>query len=233
VFSLDAMSKMGNTTWPPFRELYQHTYGRDIFDREADKPVEELTALLCGPKCVGIHEKIYDILSSRPKTLLHGDMRADNVFRTDPALGKSLADSTITFIDWQIIHAGPPGPELAQAWMHSLEPEERRQDKDILKQYHDRLVQLNPAAAAYTYDMLLEDYTLSFCFWWTAIITIGVGTLSSFDRPESVRMKRLWEKGLFRSKTAMGDLDCLSHVRRLAAAIPDNAPAAAPLKEQP
>ena len=115
--------------------------------------------------------------------------------------------------------------------MHSLEPEDRRKDKEMLKQYHDKLVALNPAAAAYTYDMLLEDYTLSFCFWWTAIITIGAGTLNSFDRPESARMKRLWEKGLFRSKTAMGDLDCLSHIQRLAADTPDDPPTKAPVAE--
>ena len=80
--------------------------------------------------------------------------------------------------------------------MHSLEPEDRRKDKDILKQYHDTLIALNPAAAPYTYDMLLEDYTLSYCFWWTAIITLGVGTLPLFDKPEGARMQQLWGEGL-------------------------------------
>jgi hypothetical protein len=216
VFSLDAMSKMGRATWTPFRDLYRRMYGSDIFDREEDKPVEELTELLCGPKCVAIHEKICDILTSRPKTLLHGDMRADNIFRTNPAVGKSVEDTTITFIDWQTIHAGPPGAEFTPAWMHSLEPEQRRKDKDILKQYHDKLVELNPAAAAYTYDMLLEDYSLSFCLWWTTIITLGVDTLPNFDKPEGAPMKKRWGKGLFRSKSAMLDLDCLSLVKKLA-----------------
>lgn len=222
VFSLDSMSKMGHATWVPFRALYEQMYGRDIFACGAFQAVEELTELLCGPKGVAIHEKIYDILSSRPKTLLHGDMRADNVFRTDPAVGKSVEESTLTFIDWQIIHAGPPGPEFTQAWMHSLEPEERRKDKSILKQYHDRLVELNPVTAAYTYDMLLEDYALSFCFWWTAIISLGVGTLPSFDKPEGARMKQLWGKGLFRSISAMRDLDCLSLIRQVAVDVPDD-----------
>jgi thiamine kinase-like enzyme len=178
--------------------------------------------LLCGPKCQGLHERIYAILSSRPHTLLHGDMRADNIFRTDPALGRSVEDSTLTFIDWQVLHAGPPGPEFTEAWMHSLEPEDRRHDTAILKGYHDTLVALNPAAAAYTYAMLLEDYTLSFCFWWTAIISLGVGTLPLFDKPGGQRMKQLWEKGLTRATTAMRDLDCLAHMQRLAAETPDD-----------
>jgi hypothetical protein len=225
VFALDSLSKMGPTTWAPFRALWEQMYGSDIFDRGAFQPVEELTELLCGPKGVAIHDKIYDILSSRPKTLLHGDMRGDNVFRTHPALGKSVEHAALTFIDWQIIHAGPPGPEFTQAWQYTLEPEVRRKDKDMLKQYHDTLVELNPVAAAYTYDMLLEDYALSFCFWWTAVISIGMGTLPSFDKPESARMKQLWGKGLFRALSAMRDLDCLALITRLAAAVPDDPPA--------
>lgn len=86
-------------------------------------------------------------------------------------------------------------------------------------------MELNPVTAAYTYDMLLEDYALSFCFWWTAIISLGVGTLPSFDKPEGARMKQLWGKGLFRSISAMRDLDCLSLIRQVAGDVPDDPPA--------
>jgi cytolysin (calcineurin-like family phosphatase) len=137
-----------------------------------------------------------------------------------------VEDSTITFIDWQVIHAGPPGPELTQAWMHSLEPEVRRKDKDMLRQYHSRLVELNPAAAAYTYDMLIEDYSLSFCFWSTAIIALGVGTLPIFDQPEGARMKELWARGAVRTKAAMRELGCLSRIKAIAATVPEDVPAA-------
>lgn len=197
-------------------------YGHDILDPVEDAAVLELTELVCGPKCVGLLEKIYDVLSSRPKTLLHGDLRSDNIFRTDPALGLGVDESTLTYIDWQVIHAGPPGPEFTQAWMHSLTPETRRNDRDMLRQYHDRLVELQPVAAAYTYEMLVEDYSLAFCFWWSAIITLGVGTLPIFDKPEGARMKELWAKGAERSKTAMRDLDCLTLIKALAADLPDD-----------
>lgn len=89
---------------------------------------------------------------------VHSDLRADNIFRTDPALGRSVEDSELTYIDWQLVTAGPPGPEFTQAWQHSLPPEVRRKDRAILRQYHQRLVELNPAASAYTYEMLLQDY---------------------------------------------------------------------------
>ncbi len=224
VFALDALCKMSSATSGPFRELWKQMFGADIF--VGFEEAEKLNALLTGPKCAGIHEAIYDILSSRPKTLLHGDLRADNVFRTDPAQGKSVEDSQLTYIDWQVIHAGPPGPEFTEAWMHSLPPALRAKDKEFLREYHDRLVALQPKAAAYTYEMLMEDYTLSFCFWWTAITTLGVGTVPMFDKPEGARMKQLWSAGLMRSLTAVQDLGCLAIIEKIAAGLPDDAPAA-------
>jgi hypothetical protein len=68
--------------------------------------------------------------------------------------------------------------------------------------------------------MLVEDYTLGFCFWWTAVISIGVGTLPSFDTPEGARMKQLWGKSIPRALCAMRDLDCLSRITPLAADVP-------------
>lgn len=220
--SLDGLSKMAPMTLEPFTALWKQMYGGDLFDPVVDADVIELTNLLCGPKCAGLHDRIYDVLSSRPKTLLHGDLRADNVFRTDPARGLPVDESTITYIDWQVIHAGPPGPEFTEAWMHSLTPETRRKDKDMLRQYHDRLVELQPAAKTYSYEMLVEDYSLSFCFWWTAIITLGVGTLPIFGQPEGARMKELWAVGAERSKTAMADLGCLDLVKELVVGLPDD-----------
>lgn len=221
-FAFDGASRMANAAWPEFKRLWHQMYGRDFFHGEPDGEFEELVVLLSGAKCGGIIDRIYDVLSSRPKTLLHGDMRADNIFRTHPEREKSAEESTLTFIDWQAVHAGPPGPEFAQAFFNSLEPEVRRHDRDILREYHARLVTLNPDAASYTYDMLIEDYALSMCFWMTAIVTIGAGTLPMFDRPEGARMKLLWEKGAVRAKAAMRELDCLSRVRPLAKGLRDD-----------
>ena len=182
VTALDPLCKMSPQTTGPFRALWEQMFGQDIFGGSRFAEAEKLNAVLTGPKCAGVHDAIYDILSSRPQTLLHGDLRADNVFRTKPSAGKSVADTTLTYIDWQVVHAGPPGPEFTEAWMHSLPPELRRKDREFLNEYHERLVTLEPRAAAYTYEMLMEDYALSFCFWWTAITTLGVGTVPMFVR---------------------------------------------------
>lgn len=31
--------------------------------------------------------------------------------------------------------------------------------------------------------MLLEDYVLGFCFWWSALISLGIAVLPDFDAP--------------------------------------------------
>jgi aminoglycoside phosphotransferase (APT) family kinase protein len=187
-------------------------YGEALFDGGRFDEARRLCELLCGPSCDVIHERIYDVLSSRPKTLLHGDMRADNVFRADEAAPDR---SPLTFIDWQLAHVGPPGPDLTEAFIGSLEPDVRRQDLTILREYRDALVALNPAAAAYGYETLVEDYSLGHCFWLTTLISAGAATLPSFRHPEGARMKRLWQKMMTRALTAVTDLSCLSRVESI------------------
>jgi hypothetical protein len=218
---LHFLSAMAKQASPVFFGLWRQMYGRDFF-AAGEAPLEELTELLCGSRSFGIHRRIYETLSRRPKTLLHGDLRADNIFRTNSAKRTTGGEPTLTFIDFQLVHAGPPGPELTQAWVHSLEPAVRRQETSMLREYRETLVSLNPAAATYSYDMLLEDYTLATCLWWTMGITLGAQTLREFERPEGARQKRLWQRAEYRMKSALSDLDCIARIRDIASGLPDD-----------
>ena len=161
-----------------------------------------------------------DRLSARPRTLVHGDLRADNIFRTHPDRGLSAKESTLTYIDWQILQPGPPGPEFTQAWQHTLAPEVRRKDLVFLKEYHDRLAVLAPAAAAsYPYESLVEDYRIAFVLWWMGLTTLGVATIPVFDKPEGQRMRALWHQGLRYSWQAIQDHGCLAMVEGFAAEV--------------
>jgi hypothetical protein len=212
-FSLDAACRAAPTNFGLFTDRWRAMYGEDLLDTARFQEASRLCELLCGPSCDLILDRIYDVLSSRPKTLLHGDMRADNVFRSDPLSGGG--QSELTFIDWQLAHVGPPGPEFTEAWVSSLEPDVRRNDLAMLRDYRDLLVELNPAARSYSYEMLLEDYALGHCFWLTTLITAGAAILGSFDQPESARMKRLWERMMTRVLTAVTDLSCLARVESM------------------
>lgn len=218
-FPMDPNCRKSPETLESFRSLWHEVFGIEIFDNAGCDQALETTEILCGLHCDAIHDYIYDVLSTRPRTLLHGDLRADNIFRTDPALGRSVTDSELTYIDWQLVTAGPPGPEFTQAWQHSLPPEVRRKDLEILQQYHRRLVELNPAASAYTYEMLIQDYLFGFLFWWSNLVTLGTTVLPMFDQPEGRRMKALWGQGLVWMLIAMTDHDCLNLIRRIQAEV--------------
>lgn len=54
-------------------------------------------------------------LGSRPRTLLHGDYRLDNLFFSD--------DGTVTAVDWQVVSRGRAGWDVAYFISGNLEPE--------------------------------------------------------------------------------------------------------------
>ncbi len=220
---LDAMARAAPTGWQTVRPLWKQMMGTDLFDTATDGDLEQLSELLGGPRSGAILDRISEILTSRPWTVLHGDMRADNIFRTDPALGKTVEGSSLTVIDWQLMHAGPPGADLTVAWMGSLEPDAQRQQRDMLQQYHARLLALQPDAAAYTYEMLEEDYALSGCVYWAAVVLGAFPTiLRTFDQPGTERMKGLFHAALPRLKVALLDLDCLARIERICATLPED-----------
>ena len=216
MFSGDSLCRVTHTLWPTFRSLYERVYGHGFFSTDDFVALETMTNQLSGPKSAAIYKRMIDILSSRPKTLVHGDMRADNVFRTDPALGKSVEESMLTYVDWQLVHAGPAGMEFGQAWFSSLDPEVRRNDLAFLGEYHELLMMLNPATAAYTYEMLLEDYRIGCCIWYMLLISLATGAFPNFHKPQEARAKALWGRAFYRIRYAMRDLECPSLVARLA-----------------
>jgi aminoglycoside phosphotransferase (APT) family kinase protein len=64
-------------------------------------------------------------------TLLHGDCRADNIF-------KAKADGAFTFIDWQMITSGPIGCELLQLASASMsDPADYKKMNTLVEHYYD------------------------------------------------------------------------------------------------
>ena len=194
-----------------FVTLWEKSFGQSPFHASWSS-VEPLAKLICDGNAQQVLDNIYTTFTERPWTLVHNDLRADNLFRTK---GQPAETGDLTYIDWQLIGPGPVGPEFTQSWQHSLAPQLRRKDLDFLKQYHQRLVEHSPEAAAYTYEMLVEDYRLGFILWWMALTTLGAATLPSFETPEGERMKALWGQGLQYMWQAMDDHDCYDLVQKM------------------
>ena len=99
-------------------------------------------------------------------------------------------------------------------------PVVRRKDLDFLKQYHQRLTEINPKATAYTYQMLLEDYRLGYVLWWMTLITLGTDVLKILETPEGRetpegKEAKGWGATMPYMYQAIEDHDCYGMVKRL------------------
>ena len=199
-----------------FVALWENAFKQSPFN-EKWSSLEPMTRLICDGNAQRLLDQIYKILKQRPRTLLHNDLRGNNLFRTKPQLGES---SEVTYIDWQLVAPGPPGLEFSEAWQHSVPPEIRRKDVDFLKQYHQRLTEIEPKTAAYTYQMLLEDYRLGYILWWMTLINLGTEVLKPLDTPEGSKAKALWGTNMPFMYQAIEDHDCYGMVKRLLSPTP-------------
>ena len=110
-----------------------------------------------------IREVFRKNLSSRPQTLLHGELCPENIFQ-----GKSDRRAFV-FSDFQMLHAGPPAIDLVQLLSTNLSNVDEYTDIDsYVERYYSML--LRHAAqnghadvvTKYTSEMLMEDIRIGF-----------------------------------------------------------------------
>jgi thiamine kinase-like enzyme len=86
-----------------------------------------------------------------PFTLAHGDLRSDNIIQPSPEGGR------FAVIDWQLAGIGDPANDIARWLSQSISIEDRRDtEKELLKLYHDRLVEYG--VKNYSYKKFINDY---------------------------------------------------------------------------
>jgi hypothetical protein len=87
-------------------------------------------------------------MDSGARTLVHGDYRLENFMFDDP--GKLIV------LDWQIVHAGGGGQDLAYFISQNLTIEARRElEQDLIRAYFDTLV---AGGADYSWERCMRDY---------------------------------------------------------------------------
>jgi aminoglycoside/choline kinase family phosphotransferase len=168
--------------WPVFLE---HVGGAlpDHLRRTGEQLGTRITQIMYG-------------LAERPRTLIHGDYRLDNLFFASPQGGPPLA-----VIDWQIANRGPGAFDVAYFLSGNVTTATRRaSEKGLLRTYHDTLVA--GGVRDYGYDDFMRDYRMSvlFCLVYNVI---GIGTLD-FGNERGVALFDAW---LERTGTAIADAD--------------------------
>ena len=119
----------------------------NLFERDDDKTCVRLLKAHHEP----IFAEMKRVLDTRPFTLVHGDMRTDNLFQRKDKTGFKV-------IDWQTYGATTPGMEVHQLLCDNMTNfEDYEQLPTIMRAYLAELHRLCPAARSYTWDMYWED----------------------------------------------------------------------------
>ena len=116
--------------------------------------------------------RMLDQAYERPRTMAHGDYRADNMF-----FRPGCAEIPFAVADWQIIFKGNAVFDLAYLLTGSLDIEvRRRRERELLAAYHARL--LAEGVKGYSLEACLDDYR----FWvmlGLAWPVVAIGTLDT------------------------------------------------------
>lgn len=135
--------------------------------------------------------RLLDAMAAMPRTLVHFDYRADNLFFED--------SGAVVVIDWQSISQGGGAADVGYFLSQNLSTEDRRANEDmLLHAYHDALSA--GGVAGYDYDSFVNDYRLGVMYGWI-IPVFAVGTLDT----SSERAMQLWRTVIDRVQTCIAD----------------------------
>jgi hypothetical protein len=161
-------------TWPMFLERFGPSVPEEM------RPIGEALGGKLGA--------ILDRLATAPNTLLHGDLRLDNVFF--PAAGAGQAP--VALIDWQFLVRGAGAYDIAYFLGQSLKVEVRRaHDKELLRLYHGLLTE--GGVKDYSFEQLVEDFRWSVLYGFAVPVMAGVMADVANERAQAL-MRAMTER---------------------------------------
>jgi thiamine kinase-like enzyme len=131
--------------------------------------------------------------SPYPYTLVHGDLRSDNVFYPTAAGGR------FAMIDWQLCGIDLAARDLARWLVQSITIEQRREtETELLERYHQLLVE--NGVTDYPFSKLKSEYQLSI----VVMYLMFAGGMDQFDT-SAERSEALFHEMYARLDAAMVD----------------------------
>ncbi|MHB8530412.1 MAG: phosphotransferase [Caulobacteraceae bacterium] len=132
-------------------------------------------------------------LAARPRTLVHGDYRADNLLFDGAA-------SPVAVVDWQLVHKGPGIHDLAYLLVGNLDIDDRRAaEADLGRLY---LAALRAGGVGYGEEAAWRDYRVCIALGWIWTV-VGIGSLD-LTNARGAAVFHAWNRRL---AAAMLDLD--------------------------
>ena len=121
----------------------------------------------------GVHPLLRALAGKGPLTLLHGDLRAENLFFT------ATHDREMVAIDWQIAVIGRAAYDVGYLMAQSVTSEIRKaHERKVLQEYHSALV--SHGATGYSLSDAWDDYRRTIL--WSLIYVIGATSEDLTDR---------------------------------------------------
>lgn len=180
---------------PDFSAALDHTY-RNSVQPTIDAFPEYFTPAL-RELALAVTDKTHALLTAeldKPRTILHGDFRSDNLFY-------DLPDAPVAMIDWQIVGRGYGPFDVAYHLTQSVTPEVRRQIERPALEGYLRVLQENGVK-----DLSFSDLWESYRFNTLFALVYPVTICGSLDL-SNPRGRALGEMVITRSLSAITDLN--------------------------
>ena len=153
--------EVGNQAWARLPSMLAPDAVAEVFERawptflrRLSIPIDDTITQMHGWISRTLHEASTTLFEAGPRTLVHNDVQADNLFfPRDP-------ERPVVFVDWQMVTFARCVVDVAYAIRGGLAPEVRHQAEPVLIQiYHQALVEAG--VTDYQIDRCLADYELA------------------------------------------------------------------------
>lgn len=181
---------------PPMRALesvYQQCWPA-VVDFMGDRMTPQMRKI--GDRMATRVGALLDLVAERPRTVIHGDYRADNMFFRD-----GQPDDRFAVVDWQVMLQGSSAFDVAYMLTGSLDVDLRRAHETELLAVHHRALSA-AGVAGYSLADAAEDYRLCAMLGWCWPV-VAIGSLD-MDNERGVKLNTAWTQ---RAMTAVLDLD--------------------------
>ena len=166
------------------------------------------------PQIAGLKErflaalpKLFEWMAEAPITVIHGDVRMDNLF-----FGTDSSQESMIAVDWQGALRGRAGQDLGYFMAGSLPIETRRaHERELIALWHDELT--GAGVTGYSAEDAWRDYRRGTLFVWTHAVVIS-GTLDHTNE----RGRRWVTEMLARNVAAFDDLDLIDLIEEIESA---------------
>lgn len=159
----------------------------------ASAPEVPASHLVAAERAMARFDEVIAAFAQAPHTLVHGDLRLDNILFAPDARGRTVA------VDWQLAARGRGPYDLAFLLAGSAEPEVRRAaEADVLQTYADELARRG--VAGYGLDEVRLDYRRGLVMNLPNPVTALVAV-----PPGNERGRRLLTRNLVRALAAVAD----------------------------